>query len=236
MRLNDHGKRELPQALVRTNRNLIQLPLLVALLGGSCEHDYLINNLDLIGQPCMRGIKATRQTTATRSQAHSLAQVPLIVRCGTRFAPAMWLCGQLRVSLNFKAIRACAQSIGALHPAFSRLLLTMEAELQPRLDTRSRHSSLPPIRVTESPASGAPPADGALALEDGLQIHNDHQRGLDEFRSVFNNKMKNKPVKHDHVHVLIWTWGERLDDLKVKEEVGDLLCDPSLTYTLTQNA
>lgn len=101
----------------------------------------------------------------------------------------------------------------------------MEAKLPPRLDTRTRHSSLPPIRVTESSASGALPVDGAFGLEDGLQIHNDHQRGLDEFRSVFNNSMKNKPVKHDEVHVLIWTWGEELDDLKVKEEVGDLMCD-----------
>ncbi|KAF2028208.1 hypothetical protein EK21DRAFT_114122 [Setomelanomma holmii] len=79
--------------------------------------------------------------------------------------------------------------------------------------------------LTESPASEVPidnsvEADGSQ--DTGLAMHKHYERELDEYRTIFNKYMKNKPVKHDRVYVLIWTWEDALDDLKVREEVDRL--------------
>jgi hypothetical protein len=78
--------------------------------------------------------------------------------------------------------------------------------------------------LTESPASEVPPITVSLETADnfdaGLQIDVQHKRDLDEYRKIFNRNMENKPVKHDRVFVLIWTWADAIDDLKVKVEVS----------------
>jgi hypothetical protein len=108
----------------------------------------------------------------------------------------------------------------------------MEPTTQPSTERRSQNESLLPLLTTEplieSPDSGLLLANSSLdaggGSDFGLKIHHKHKRELEEFRSIFNDNMRNKPVKHDHVHVLLWTWGEALDDLKVKEEVSDSTC------------
>ena len=45
------------------------------------------------------------------------------------------------------------------------------------------------------------------------------RRELEEYQAVFDQNMRNKPVKHDKVFVFMWTWSEDLDDLNVKNEV-----------------
>jgi hypothetical protein len=78
--------------------------------------------------------------------------------------------------------------------------------------------------LTESPAGEAPPPlTGSLEIANnsdaGLQIDVQHKRDLDEYRTIFNRNMENKPVKHDRVHVLLWTWADAIDDLHVRKEV-----------------
>ncbi|KAF2470784.1 uncharacterized protein BDR25DRAFT_303768 [Lindgomyces ingoldianus] len=48
------------------------------------------------------------------------------------------------------------------------------------------------------------------------------QRDLQLLRTIWDKNMQNKPVKHDRVCVLLLSWREELDDLKVKPEVDQL--------------
>lgn len=81
--------------------------------------------------------------------------------------------------------------------------------------TLSRHTAPP-----------QPGQDGALLLtplsaemKTKMAYPIQHQRELEEFQKAFNDNMENKPVKHDKVHVFMWTWEEEFDDLNVKKEV-----------------
>jgi hypothetical protein len=78
--------------------------------------------------------------------------------------------------------------------------------------------------LVESPACEVQPADALMvktrSSDAGLPFHDHYVRDLEEYRMIFNSRMKNKPVKHDRVHVLMWTWADALDDLKVKSEVS----------------
>ncbi|KAF2186442.1 hypothetical protein K469DRAFT_686852 [Zopfia rhizophila CBS 207.26] len=49
-----------------------------------------------------------------------------------------------------------------------------------------------------------------------------HERHVHEFRKTFDENMQNKPVKHDQVFVLLLSWADELDDLKVEPEVKKL--------------
>ncbi|KAF2657863.1 hypothetical protein K491DRAFT_714156 [Lophiostoma macrostomum CBS 122681] len=48
------------------------------------------------------------------------------------------------------------------------------------------------------------------------------QRDFRDFRRAFDENMRNKPVKHDKGFVLLLSWTDELDDLKVKPEVDRL--------------
>jgi hypothetical protein len=103
----------------------------------------------------------------------------------------------------------------------------MAPTVQPHLKRLSSSDVFQPDLVTqplaESKASELPPVNNPLAVtgssDAGFQFYTEYERDLDEFRKVFNGNMKNKPVKHDRVYVLIWTWGDFIDDLGVKGEV-----------------
>ena len=53
----------------------------------------------------------------------------------------------------------------------------------------------------------------------GLVFDENYKNELRTFQKAFNNKMRNKPVKHDHVCVLLLSWSPVVDDLQVKKEV-----------------
>jgi hypothetical protein len=96
--------------------------------------------------------------------------------------------------------------------------------VQPRLKRLSSDNTDPVTQaLVESPATNLPPVNDPLAAagssDAGLQFYEQYIRELDEYRNIFNKNMKNKPVKHDRVQVLIWTWGDNIDDLGVKDEV-----------------
>lgn len=86
------------------------------------------------------------------------------------------------------------------------------------LATKSQHEHriiVPGSSISISPVEKNP-------METGHPINNKYKREFNEFRAAFNSYMENKPVKHDSVFVLIWTWANEIDDLKVKEEVCTL--------------
>jgi hypothetical protein len=43
------------------------------------------------------------------------------------------------------------------------------------------------------------------------------------FQKVFDDNMKNKPVKHDKGYVLLLSWEDKIDDLNVKDEVSEYI-------------
>ncbi|ORY09325.1 hypothetical protein BCR34DRAFT_589428 [Clohesyomyces aquaticus] len=45
---------------------------------------------------------------------------------------------------------------------------------------------------------------------------------LQDFRRAFDEKMQNKPVKHDQAFVLLLCWEDELDDLNIKSEFDEL--------------
>ncbi|KAH7063889.1 hypothetical protein BKA63DRAFT_572767 [Paraphoma chrysanthemicola] len=106
----------------------------------------------------------------------------------------------------------------------------MPSVAQPRLkrvsSSTTSHVDTATHILTESPATESPPVDGSLSAvantDAGLPFYEQYIRELDDYRTIFNKNMKNKPVKHDRVHVLIWTWGKEIDDLGVQEEVDRL--------------
>jgi hypothetical protein len=48
------------------------------------------------------------------------------------------------------------------------------------------------------------------------------EKNLQEYQIAFEDNMQNKPVKHDETFVLLLSWADELDDLKVKPEVRKL--------------
>jgi hypothetical protein len=103
----------------------------------------------------------------------------------------------------------------------------MAASMLPALDTSPEMKAL----VNGGPLSPKNTTlrndqDGALPLtplspdpNSKMPYNLQWKRELEEYRAIFNQNMKNKPVKHDKVHVFMWTWDEDQDDLKVKKEV-----------------
>ncbi|KAF2675675.1 hypothetical protein K458DRAFT_397715 [Lentithecium fluviatile CBS 122367] len=106
----------------------------------------------------------------------------------------------------------------------------MASIMQPRLESSSSTAAMQGESLTSpltmSPASTNLEIDASLpasvSADIGLQFYDQYKRDLNEYRSIFNKHMKNKPVKHDRVFVLMWTWADGIDDLGVKEEVDRL--------------
>ena len=102
----------------------------------------------------------------------------------------------------------------------------------PRLDTspamKAPETDGEPLSPTEHTLqdgqNGARPPTPPLSAEPKTKMAYALQwkRELEQYRAIFNQNMKNKPVKHDEVHVFMWTWDDKLDDLKVKKEVSIL--------------
>jgi hypothetical protein len=106
----------------------------------------------------------------------------------------------------------------------------MEKTAQPRL--RNPSSPRLQIEITTMPlieplASSnpqlKPPAAASTSPEVGLSFNDQYKRELEEYRTIFNLNMMNKPVKHDRVFVLMWTWGDGIDDMGVKDEVSSCI-------------
>lgn len=91
--------------------------------------------------------------------------------------------------------------------------------------------------LVESPASEVPiihcPLEVASSSSTTSQFYDQYFNDLEDHREIFNRNMKNKPVKHDRVYVLMWTWGDTIDDLGVKEEVYIVPTCPLFVYDLT---
>lgn len=102
----------------------------------------------------------------------------------------------------------------------------------PRLDTSLSRAPLtaegtmsllvPPPREAQTEAST--PASRITVQK--MPLHVQYKQDLAEYRTIFNENMKNKPVKHKKVFVFMWTWNGELDDLKVKDEVWNSLFNP----------
>ena len=50
-----------------------------------------------------------------------------------------------------------------------------------------------------------------------------YAKDLPLYRKVFDDNMQNKPVKHDEAFVLLLSWADAIDDIKVKPEVRSSL-------------
>lgn len=98
-------------------------------------------------------------------------------------------------------------------------------DTSPALDTRDDDaaalaSATAPLQNVENGALPPTPLSADIKTNMPYNVYNaQRQRELEEYKSIFNQNMKNKPVKHDKAHVFMWTWEEKYDDLKVKKEV-----------------
>jgi hypothetical protein len=66
------------------------------------------------------------------------------------------------------------------------------------------------------------------SIEDGgyiapTTVQEDQKAKRQAIRKVFDENMKNRPVKHDAAHVLLLSWDDTLDDVGVQTEVGQYL-------------
>jgi hypothetical protein len=75
------------------------------------------------------------------------------------------------------------------------------------------------IGLVQSPESGLCTQDGILSMSPTTPEMVRVQRDRLHFQKVFDENMKNKPVKHDKGYVLLLSWDDEIDDLKVKDEV-----------------
>ena len=75
------------------------------------------------------------------------------------------------------------------------------------------------IGLVQSPESGLGAQDGMLSISPTTADMVRVQRDRLLFQKVFDENMKNKPVKHDKGYVLLLSWEDKIDDLKVKDEV-----------------
>jgi hypothetical protein len=53
-------------------------------------------------------------------------------------------------------------------------------------------------------------------------VSEDRKLELMRFKKTFDENIRNKPVHHDKVHVLLLSWEDGLDDLRVKGEVSSV--------------
>lgn len=75
------------------------------------------------------------------------------------------------------------------------------------------------IGLVQSSDSGLGTQDENLSMSPTTPEMVRVQRDRLLFQKVFDENMKNKPVKHDKGYVLLLSWEDKIDDLKVKDEV-----------------
>jgi hypothetical protein len=120
-----------------------------------------------------------------------------------------YLCKDLNLNLRLTGSLS-EQTSRVILLVDKRLLLGMASPL-PQMTQIYALSTSESLSVTEPPtAIGSPTTDLCIDRPE-----------LEEHKVIFDTHMRNKPVKHKHVHVLIWTWAEALDDLNVKFEVSE---------------
>lgn len=61
--------------------------------------------------------------------------------------------------------------------------------------------------------------DPDLTPDKEVELKDHRKMKLVQYRKIFNDHVRNKPVRHDFVHVLLLSWDPVVDDLAVKDEV-----------------
>jgi hypothetical protein len=92
-------------------------------------------------------------------------------------------------------------------------------------------TNMQPQDETPDTGEGRKKANVSATLTPGTSTRPTSQRDFQEFRKAFDANMRNKPVKHDKGFVLLLSWSDELDDLKVKPEVS---MTPSLEICVDQ--
>ena len=59
-----------------------------------------------------------------------------------------------------------------------------------------------------------------LTLSPASKLGPMYNKNLKALREIFQDHMRNKPVKHDRAQVLLLSWTDELDDLGVRPEVS----------------
>jgi hypothetical protein len=87
---------------------------------------------------------------------------------------------------------------------------------------------LPTLEIGE--ASPSLQGEGFVASPTAQE---DHKAKRHAIRRIFDDNMKNRPVKHDAAHVLLLSWDEKLDDMGVQPEVAKYLLRKTKIIALT---